>query len=90
VAEAYSVGQVAQQAVDATKGLDNAKIISYLHSAVTLQTVQGPVKFDPLGRNGVATTYIFQWQNGKYVQVLPVSTPGSVSILNPKPAWTNG
>jgi len=87
VAEGYAVGQVAQQAVEATKGTDNAKIISYLHSGVTLQTVQGPVKFDSLGRNGVATTYIFQWQNGKYVQVLPVSTAGSVAILNPKPAW---
>jgi branched-chain amino acid transport system substrate-binding protein len=90
VAEAYSVGQVAQQAVVATKGVDNAKITAYLHSGVTLNTVQGPVKFDSLGRNGVATTYIFQWQNGKYVQVLPVGTPGSVAILNPKPAWKNG
>ncbi|HEX6930807.1 MAG TPA: amino acid ABC transporter substrate-binding protein [Streptosporangiaceae bacterium] len=87
VAEAYSVGQVAQQAVEHLKSLDNAKIISYLHSGVTLQTVQGPVKFDSLGRNAEATTYIFQWQNGKYVQVLPVSTPGSVAIVNPKPAW---
>jgi len=87
VAEAYSVGQVAQAAVTATKGLDNAKIITYLHSGVALQTVQGAVKFDSLGRNGEATTYIFQWQNGKYVQVLPVGTAGSVPVLNPKPAW---
>jgi len=87
VAEGYSVGQVAQQAVEHLKSLDNAKIISYLHSGVTLQTVQGPVKFDSLGRNGAATTYIFQWQNGKYVQVLPVGTSGSVAILNPKPTW---
>jgi branched-chain amino acid transport system substrate-binding protein len=90
VAEAYSVGQVAQQAVDATKGLDNAKIIAYLHSPVTLNTVQGPVKFDSLGRNGSATTFIFQWQNGKFVQVLPSTDTGSVPILNPKPAWKNG
>ncbi len=69
------------------KSVDNAKIISYLHSGVTLQTVQGAVKFDALGRNGSATTYIFQWQGGKYVQVLPVGTQGSVAILNPKPAW---
>ena len=87
VAEAYSVGQVLQQAVEHLKSIDNAKIIQYLHSGVTLQTVQGPVKFDSLGRNGAATTYVFQWQNGKYVQVLPVSTAGSVAILNPKPAW---
>jgi branched-chain amino acid transport system substrate-binding protein len=87
VAEAYSVGQVAQQAVEHLKSLDNAKIISYLHSGVTLQTVQGPVKFDSLGRNAVATTFIFQWQNGKFVQVLPLGSAGSVTILNPKPAW---
>ncbi len=90
VAEAYAVGQVAQQAVVATKGVVNAKIISYLHGGVTLNTVQGPVKFDSLGRNGQATTFIFQWQNGKFVQVLPAGGPGSVSILNPKPAWKNG
>jgi branched-chain amino acid transport system substrate-binding protein len=87
VAEAYSVGEVAAQAVRATGGTDNSKIISYLHSGVTLNSVQGPVKFDSLGRNGQATTYIFQWQNGNFVQVLPVAAAGSVKILNPKPAW---
>jgi branched-chain amino acid transport system substrate-binding protein len=87
VAEAYSVGQVAAQAIKATGGTDNSKIISYLHSGVTLTSVQGPVKFDSLGRNGEATTYIFQWQNGKFVQVLPVGAAGSVTIVNPKPAW---
>jgi branched-chain amino acid transport system substrate-binding protein len=87
VAEAYSVGQVAAQAVRATGGTVNSKIISYLHSGVTLNSVQGPVKFDSLGRNGQATTYIFQWQNGNFVQVLPVAAAGSVKILNPKPAW---
>ncbi len=87
VAEAYSVGQVAQQAVEHLKSIDNSKIISYLHSGVTLQTVQGAVKFDALGRNAVATTFIFQWQNGKFVQVLPLGSAGSVTILNPKPAW---
>ncbi|HEX9517222.1 MAG TPA: amino acid ABC transporter substrate-binding protein [Streptosporangiaceae bacterium] len=87
VAEAYSVGQVAQQAVTATNGLVNSKIIQFLHTGVTLHSVQGPVKFDSLGRNGAATTFIFQWQNGKFVQVLPAGAAGSVKILNPKPAW---
>ncbi len=32
VAEAYSVGQVLTQAVQATKGFNNAKIVAYLHS----------------------------------------------------------
>jgi branched-chain amino acid transport system substrate-binding protein len=89
VAEAYSVGQVAALAVKATGGTDNSKIISYLHSGVTLNSVQGPVKFDSLGRNGEATTYIFQWQNGNFVQVLPTAAAGSVKIVNPKPAWAS-
>src|SRR5262249_56110329 len=89
VGEAYSVGQVAAQAVKATGGTGNSKIIRYLHSGVTLSSVQGPVKFDSLGRNGEATTYVFQWQNGKYVQVLPLASAGSVKILNPKPAWAS-
>ena len=54
---------------------------------VALSSVQGPVKFDSLGRNLQATTFVFQWQNGKFVQVLPVAAAGSVKILNPKPAW---
>ena len=87
VAEAYSVGEVIDQAVTHLHSLSNAKIISYLHTGVTLQSVQGPVKFNELGENLVATAFIFQWQNGKFVQVLPASAAGSVKIEYPKPAW---
>jgi branched-chain amino acid transport system substrate-binding protein len=88
IAEAYSVGQVAEAAIKATGGTDNAKIISYLHSAsTTIQTVQGPVHFNSLGENGDLTAYIFQWQNGKFVQVLPIGATGTVKLLAPKPAW---
>jgi branched-chain amino acid transport system substrate-binding protein len=88
VAEAFSVGETAADAVTATKGLDNAKIISYLHSGVTLQTVQGPAKFSSVGENTVADKFIFQWQSGShFVQVLPTTATGSVSIVNPKPSW---
>ena len=90
VAEGYSVGQVAAEAVTATKGTDNAKIISYLHSGVTLTTVQGPVKFDELGKNSGAAAFVFQWQKDTtYKQVLPASASGSVPIINPKPNWTS-
>ena len=88
VAEAYSVGQVMAQAVTATGGTDNAKIISYLHSDVTLSTVQGQVKFDALGENGAAAAFVFQWQHDAFSQVLPAGTAGSVSILTTKPPWT--
>jgi branched-chain amino acid transport system substrate-binding protein len=89
VAEAYSVGEVAALAVKATGGTDNAKIIPYLHSGVTLATVQGPVKFNALGENPEAAAFIFQWQNGNYVQVLPLGSPGAVKIINPKPHWAS-
>ena len=90
-AEAYSVGDTLAAAVNATKSLSNAKVISYLHSGVTVQTVQGPAKFNAIGQNVVAAHYIFQWQTGsKFVQVLPANATGSVAIVNPKPAWGSG
>ena len=45
VAEAYSVGQVLQQAIAKTKSLDNGKLIAELHSGDTFTSVQGDVKF---------------------------------------------
>jgi branched-chain amino acid transport system substrate-binding protein len=90
VAEAYSVGQVMDQAVVATGGTDNAKINTYLHSGVTLSTVQGPVTFNSLGENTAAVAFTFQWQqNQAFNQVLPTSSAGSVPIINPKPNWSS-
>ena len=87
VAEAYSVGQIMAQAVTATKGFNNSKIISYLHSGVSLNSVQGVVKFNGLGENLAQTAYTFQWQGAKFVEVNPVSDKGAVKLLYPKPAW---
>ena len=91
VAEAYSVGQVMAQAVTATSGFNQAKIISYLHSGVTLTSVQGPVKFDSLGENAASAAFIFQWQSGgnNFSQVLPLGASGSVPIIATKPAWSS-
>ncbi|HEY6538980.1 MAG TPA: amino acid ABC transporter substrate-binding protein [Candidatus Dormibacteraeota bacterium] len=90
VAEAYSVGQVVQQAIEHNKSLSNSRIISYLHSGVTLNSVQGPVQFNSKGENGKAVGFIFQWQGTsgtKFNQVLPKSDPNSVKIIYPKPSW---
>jgi branched-chain amino acid transport system substrate-binding protein len=91
VAEAYSVGQVMAQAVAATGGFNNAKIIQYLHSGVTLSSVQGPVKFDSLGENGESAAFVFQWQDGgnAFNQVLPANASGSVKIIATKPPWAS-
>jgi branched-chain amino acid transport system substrate-binding protein len=88
VAEGYGVGQVAAQAIHATGGTNQAKIIQYLHSGVTLSSVQGPVQFNSLGMNTKPVIFVFQWQNGNYAQVLPANAPGSGNIQFPKPNWT--
>jgi branched-chain amino acid transport system substrate-binding protein len=87
VAEAYSVGQVLAQGVQATHGFDQQKIINYFHGGVTLDSVQGPVKFDSLGENTAQKTLTFQWQKGTLVQSLPTSTAGSKPPVYPKPNW---
>jgi branched-chain amino acid transport system substrate-binding protein len=87
VAEAYAVGQVMAQAVAATHSLDNTKLINYMHSGVTFDTVMGPAKFDAKGGNTIGKSLIFQWQNGALVQTLPANEAGSKTPLNPKPAW---
>src|SRR5204862_2237915 len=87
VAEGYAVGQVLAQAVNATKSMDNSKVTAYLHSGVTLDSVQGPVKFDALGQNTVLKALTFQWQKGNYQQTLPTTTAGSKPPIFPKPVW---
>jgi branched-chain amino acid transport system substrate-binding protein len=85
VAEAFSVGQVLQQAVAATNSINNAQLVAKLQSGIVFNTVQGTAQFDsPLaadaGQNRQAIAYLFQWQNG---QLLPVY-PYSVAAQNPE------
>ena len=90
VAEAYSAGEVLADAVTATKGVDNKKIISYLHHLppAGLQTVQGAVRFSSIGQNTAGTGFIYQWQQGgSFNQVLPSNAPGSSQVLATKPQW---
>ena len=54
---------------------------------MTLNSVQGPVKFDSLGENTAQKTLTFQWQNGALVQSIPTSTAGATPPQYPKPAW---
>jgi ABC-type branched-subunit amino acid transport system substrate-binding protein len=88
VPEAFSSGQVLAQAVNHLKSLSNPKLQAYLHSGATFTTAQGPVKFIADGENGGATPYVFQWQKGKYVPVLPLKGADKVSpILVNRPDW---
>lgn len=87
IAEAYSVGQIAADAIRHTGGTNQAKIIKYLHSGVTLSSVQGNVKFNSLGENTAALMFGFEWVNGTFKQVLPLGDAGSSGLLFPKPNW---
>lgn len=83
--EAYSVGQVLEQAITKIHSIDNAKLIQELH-ADTFNTLQGPVKFANDGENTVAVAFLFQWQSGKLI----VAYPNYAAQENPefpKPAW---
>jgi branched-chain amino acid transport system substrate-binding protein len=86
VAEAYSVGEVVQQAAKKINSIDNAKLIAELHSSDTYQTVQGPVKFDDTGQNVAATAYLFQWQKGSLVPVYPANVATAQPVY-PKANW---
>jgi branched-chain amino acid transport system substrate-binding protein len=71
-AEAYSVGEVVDQAAQKAHSIANSALITALHSG-TYQTIQGPMAFDSLGRPNGAT-FIVQWQNGVTVPVYPTSS----------------
>ncbi len=80
VAEAYSVGQVLEQAVNKIQSIKNAKLIALLHSSEVFNTVQGSAQFDGKGRNMLAIAYLFQWQAGQFLPVYP----SSAAVVNPK------
>jgi len=83
-AEAYSVGQVVEQAVGRIHSIDNAQLTDALHSG-TYQTVQGAMAFDSKGQpNG--SSFLVQWQGGQTVPVYPAAVAVAPPEY-PKPAW---
>jgi branched-chain amino acid transport system substrate-binding protein len=85
-AEAYSVGQVVDQAASKANSIDNKKLIDTLHSG-TYQTVQGPMSFDSTGKpQGGVGVYIEQWQGGKAIFVYPTSVAAAKPEY-PKNNW---
>jgi branched-chain amino acid transport system substrate-binding protein len=87
VAEAFSAGQVLTQGLTHNNSLSNPTLQNYLHSDVTFQSVQGPVKFAADGENAGATPYVFQWQKGKPVPVLPLGIADAKPIETNRPNW---
>ena len=85
-AEAYSVGQVVDQATKKANSIDNKKLIDTLHSG-TYNTIQGPMSFDSTGKpQGGVGVYIEQWQSGKAIFVYP-TTVAAAKPEYPKNNW---
>lgn len=85
-AEAYSVGQVVDQASTKANSIDNQKLIAALHTG-TYQTVQGPIGFDAVGKpTGGVGVFVEQWQNGSAVFVYPASVAAAQPEY-PKRNW---
>jgi branched-chain amino acid transport system substrate-binding protein len=84
--QAFSVGQVLEQALSQTQSLDNQKLINVLRNG-TFQSLQGPVAFDSTGQNKLAVAYLFQWQHGNLIPVFP-QEQASGNVEYPKPNWT--
>jgi len=85
--QAFSVGQVLQQAVQKAQSLDNGKIMDTLRHT-TFQSLQGPVQFSSDGQNTASVAFLFQWQKGNLIPVYPQSQ-AAANVEYPKPAWVS-
>lgn len=83
-AEAYSVGQQLEQAVNKTQSLDNATLITAFHS-MTFTTVQGTWNYDSAGRPS-GSGILGQWVGGEFVVVYPTDV-AMKPLEYPKPNW---
>jgi branched-chain amino acid transport system substrate-binding protein len=79
---AYGYMQVLQQAVEGTKGLDQAKLADYLRSHA-FKTVAGDVRFGPGGEWAEARVLEVQFRGLKNNDVSQFTDPGTETILWP-------
>lgn len=82
-AQAYTRWQIFEQAVNATKSLDNDVLREHLLKN-TFQTVQGTFKFNEKGYMVPEDTVVTQFQGGKRVIVWPKSA-ATGTFVYPKP-----
>lgn len=83
-AEAYACGQLLEAIAAKTGKIDNATIISTLHSG-TWPTLLGDLKWDAVGQPQ-GSFHLVQWQGGSLVPVYPAAI-AKASPVFPKPGW---
>jgi len=83
-ANAFTVGQVLQQAVEKIQSIDNAALIEELHQG-TYQTVVGPLSFNEVGQP-LGSYMILQWQGDNFNIVVPPESAQADPVW-PKAEW---
>ena len=84
-ANAFTVGQVLQQAVENIGNIDNAALIQELHQG-SYETIVGPLSFDETGAPQ-GTFMLLQWQGENFIIVGPSDRAETDPKAPPKPAW---
>jgi branched-chain amino acid transport system substrate-binding protein len=84
-ANAFTVGQVMQQAIENTQSIDNAELIEELHRG-TYNTVVGSLSFDETGAPQ-GSFMLLQWQGDNFVIVGPRERAEVDPLPGPKPEW---
>ena len=79
---AYSELQVLGEAVEATKSLDETKLVEYMHSH-PFQTIEGEIAFGPEGEWTEARPIWVQYHDIKGHDVEQFREPNNVTILSP-------
>lgn len=84
-ANAFTVGQVLQQAVEKINTIDNAALIDELHQG-SYKTIVGPLSFDETGAPQ-GSYMLLQWQGANFVIVGPTDRAETDPKVPPKPVW---
>jgi branched-chain amino acid transport system substrate-binding protein len=80
--QAYSQLQVLQQAVEATKGFDDAKLADYIHKN-NFKTVLGDIRFDASGEWAQSRVLQVQFQNIQQYEVAQFTNVATQVVVSP-------
>jgi branched-chain amino acid transport system substrate-binding protein len=84
-ANAFTVGQVLQQAVENIDSIDNAVLIEELHRG-NFKTIVGDLRFDATGAPQ-GSSMLLQWQGDNFVIVGPRDRAELDPLPGAKPEW---
>jgi len=84
----YAIGQILEQAIGATKTLDNKKLADYLHKN-EFKTIVGPISWDATGERAKPAVPMIQFRGVADKNVEQFRQPGKQVILHP-PQFKSG